>query len=258
VSQLIRNATVFECTTCLNDRDGEPGLGRDLLFNFPVGNLSYASGILLSFGPHDRIYQYSAGMFSAKEYGSQEHTMHFINNLNVLRYKDVGDDWYRTPVPAEYELHTAHLAARLPILAIMGAERQLPRVTRDRGASEQPFIVTSLEVKWGRAVAVLAAILAGQLLAVGVVVYASRGLLVRDHDSVLAAARLLRTAVNTVEGGSAARGKELAEGIREAAGPGGIRYGTRRVRDEEADRERLEVDLWNDVESVFPEGEDYD
>lgn len=82
----------------------------------------------------------------------------------------------------------------------------------------------------------------------------------RDHDSFLAAARLLCTTVNAVgEGGSAVRGEELAERVREAAGLGGIRYGTRRVvRDEEGNRERLEVDLWNDVERVFPEGGDYD
>jgi hypothetical protein len=220
-----------------------------------VANLSYASGILLSFGPFERRYQYSGGSLSAREYSSQENTLHFIHNLNALKYEHVGEDWYRMTVPAEYELHTAHLAARLPILAIMGAERQLPRVPREKGATEQPFIVTSLEVKWARAAGVLAAILAGQLLAVAVVFYASRGVLLRDHDSFLSVARLMRTAVNTIEGGSAAGGKDLAESIRETAG--GIRYGTRRVCDAETKRERHEVDLWNDVDCVFCEG-DYD
>jgi hypothetical protein len=132
----------------------------------------------------------------------------------------------------------------------MGAERQLPRVPRERGAAELPFVVTSLEVKWTRAAA-------GQLLAVAVVFYAARGVPVRDHDSFLSLARLLRTAVNTVEGGSAAGGEELAESIRETAG-GGIRYGTRRVGDAETERERREVDLWNDVDGVFVLGEKYD
>jgi hypothetical protein len=253
----LRNVTLFECTTCLKDRDGEPGLGPDPLFNFPAANLSYASGILLSFGTFERRYQYSAGSLSVREYSSRENTLHFINDLNAAKYKDFGDDWYRAPVPAEYELHTAHLAARLPILAIVGAERQLPRVPRERGAAELPFIVTSLEVKWTRAAAVLAAILARQLLAVAVVFYAARGVPVRDHDSFLSVARLLRTAVNTVEGGSAAGGEELAESIRETAG-GGIRYGTRRVGDAETERERREVDLWNDVDGVFVLGEKYD
>jgi hypothetical protein len=45
---------------------------------------------------------------------------------------------------------------------------------------------------------VLGAILVGQLLAVGVAYAYSRGVWVRDHDSLLAVARVLRTAV--VEG----------------------------------------------------------
>jgi hypothetical protein len=191
---------------------------------------------------------------SAREYNSEENTLHFMNNLNVMKYKDFGEDWYRMPVPAEYELYTAHLVARLPILAIMGAERQLPRVPRDKGAVERPFVVTSLEVKWTRAAGVLAGILAGQLLAVAVIFYTSRGVPVRDHDSFLSVARLLRTAVNTVEGGSTVSGKDLAESIGETVGE--VRYGTRRVCDAETERERHEVDLWNDVDRVF--FEDYD
>ncbi|KAK0711757.1 hypothetical protein B0H67DRAFT_491133 [Lasiosphaeris hirsuta] len=253
--QFERNATFFECTTCLKRRDGNPGLDQGLFFNFPSAKLPYAAGVLLNFGPFDRRYGYSAGQFSAKEYGSQEHSMHFINGLGAMRYAELGESWYSTPVSATYELYAAHLAARLPILAIMGAERQLPLVTREQGASSQPFIVTSLEVKWGRGFGVLGAILVGQLLAVGVVFGYSRRVPVRDHDSFLSVARLLRTAMNTIRGRSADPGKELAESIRGTIG--GIRYGTRRGRDPKTGREWREVDLWNDVASVFPKGEKY-
>ncbi|GAB1318624.1 hypothetical protein MFIFM68171_08834 [Madurella fahalii] len=226
-----RNATFFECTTCLKDGNGEPSLSLDLFFSYLEDKLLYASGILLSFGLFDcRYNQYSAGQVRAKEYGSQKHTMHFINNLNALRHDELGDDWYPKPVPAEYALHTAHLAARLPILAIMGAEQQLPRVTREKGASEQTFIVTSLEVKWGRPAGVLAAILAGQVLAVVVVSYVSHGVLL------------------------AASGKDLAESIQQSAGE--IRYGTRTVPNDKTSSERHEVDFWNGVNSVFSKGED--
>lgn len=241
---------MFECTTCLKGRNGNPSLDSDLFFNFTSANVSYAAGILLNFGSFDRIYQFSLGGLSAKEYESQEHAKHFINGLTAMTYDEFGEKWYSKPVSTEYELHTAHLAARLPILAIMGAERQLPRVTREQGASEKPFIVTSLEVKWPRAIGVLVAILTGQLLAVGVVFYASRGVPVRDHDSFLSLARLLRTAMNTVEGRSAHCGEDLAKSIQEP-----LRYGTRRVPGKTG--EEREVDLWNDVDDIFPKGKKY-
>jgi hypothetical protein len=290
-----QNSTFYECTTCL--KSGPPGsidtgLNTNLFFNFPSGNLTYAAGILLSFGAFDRVYGddrvYSdhRGMFSAKEYSSMDYTMHFVNQLGAMRYSDLGESWYTTPVSTEYELHAAHLTARLPILATMGAEERLPRTARDPGASEQPFIITSLEVRWDRGMGVLGAILAGQLLAVGVVYVYSRGVWVRDHDSFLAIARVLATAVVKGEGRSSDTGEELAKRIRGVACPDGapygtktpgspgkgsdtgeelaegipgvacadgMRYGTRKTGS--PGREIYELDIWNDVDPVFPRHE---
>ncbi|RYP01586.1 hypothetical protein DL765_010851 [Monosporascus sp. GIB2] len=256
-----RNATFFECTTCLTDRNNNPGVGSDLFHGFPAGNVSYAAGVLLRFGPFDRIYQFEpSSPLSVKEYSSQEHTMHFINHIGALTYEKDGEDWFTHSVPAEYELHAAHLAARLPILAIIGAERQLPRVTRENGASERPYITTRVKVRWDRAIGVLAMILVGQLLAVVVVFFSCKGVFIRDHDSFLSVARLLRTAVNTIEGGSADSGKELANRIRAETGEGsvgGMRYGTRTKCNEDG-RQQVEVDLWHDVDNIFLKKADYD
>jgi hypothetical protein len=143
-----------------------------------------------------------------------------------------------------------------------------------------------LEVRWDRGMGVLGAILAGQLLAVGVVYVYSRGVWVRDHDSFLAIARVLATAVVKGEGRSSDTGEELAKRIRGVACPDGapygtktpgspgkgsdtgeelaegipgvacadgMRYGTRKTGS--PGREIYELDIWNDVDPVFPRHE---
>ncbi|KAK4455267.1 hypothetical protein QBC34DRAFT_460104 [Podospora aff. communis PSN243] len=237
------NATFFSCTTCLTSSPSESngrGLDANPFFHFSP------------FGAYDRIsaYSYDVGAFASKEYSSEDHTMHFVNELGAMRYSQLGEGWYATPVLQEYELHAAHLTARLPILAVMGAEARLPRVVRDAGASEQPYIVTSLEVKWGRGMGVLGAILAGQLIAVAVVWAYSRGVWVRDHESFFSIATVLRTAVVQGRGRSSDTGEQLAERMRGVVGEGGMRYGTRDVGVQ--GRRAYELDVWRDVKGVFP------
>jgi hypothetical protein len=58
---------------------------------------------------------------------------------------------------------------------------------------------------------------------VGVVYVYSRGVWVRDHDSVLAIARVLKSAVVKGKGRSSDTGEELAERIGEVVGPEGMR-----------------------------------
>lgn len=251
-----RNSTFFQCTTCLKGgpNGANKGLDQNLFFNFPSDQIAYAAGILLSFGAYDRVtqYGYDVGSFSSREYSSENHALHFINELGAMRYDRFGENWYRTPVVAEDELHAAHLTARLPILAIVGAERQLPRVPRNPGASEQPYIVTSLEVKWGRGMGVLGAILAGQLVAVGVVYAYSRKVWIRDHDSFLSIASVLSTAIEEGKGKSSDTGRELATKIGGVAS--GIRYGTSRGKSPQRDKVKLEI--WKDVGFFFPKREE--
>ncbi|KAK4159958.1 hypothetical protein QBC43DRAFT_191258, partial [Cladorrhinum sp. PSN259] len=165
-----RNATFYECKTCLTDQNHDPGIGPGLLHGFPAENASYAANVLLRIGPFDRQYSFEkAAMLSVKVYSSMNHSIHFISRIGALTYKEHGEEWFKLPVPIDYELHAARLTARLPILAIIGAQRQLPRVTREHGASEQLFITTVLEVKWRQALYVLIGCLLGQLMAIGVV-----------------------------------------------------------------------------------------
>lgn len=262
-----RNATFYECKTCLTDRNNDPGVGSGLLHGFPAENASYAANVLLRIGPFDRVYSFEdTAMLSVKEYSSQEHSIHFMNRIGALKYKDHGEEWFKLPVPADYELHAARLTARLAILAIIGAQRQLPRMTREHGASEQPFITTILEVKWPRAIAVLTGCLVGQFLVIVVVYWKCKSVLIRDHDSYLSVARLLRTAMNKIKGISAGSGKDLADALAKelkkpsnaAKGPNtDLIYGTRQMSKNGQDW--LEVDLWTDVPDGFSKtGYDYD
>lgn len=107
-------------------------------------------------------------------------------------------------------------------MAIVGADMTLPRVLKVEGASEQPYIKTTLQVKWDRAIAVLAAILGGEILAVGIVCYACRNTLVRDHGSSWSVARLLRSAL--VEHGEGVRSVDSGVEIAAEMQGVGMRY----------------------------------
>ncbi|KAL1841684.1 hypothetical protein VTJ49DRAFT_6723 [Mycothermus thermophilus] len=246
-----RFGTLYECRTCITDRHGEPGISGDIFFNYNASLVPYATGLLLMFGAigsNSRV-SYGLGELETKKYDAEDQTMHFLNGLTT----QLSTSRTEYAVPIEQELTAAHLAAQLPILAMIGAQEMLPRVVRDEGASEQAVIVTTLQVKWPRAIAVLAGVLAVQLLVVAVVWSLSRRVPVVDHDSVFVAARLLRTAMSTVEGGSLASGRDLAEGIGKVAGK--MRYGTRRIYG--GNEEVYEADLWEDVEDVFPKKAHY-
>ncbi|ORY15946.1 hypothetical protein BCR34DRAFT_597992 [Clohesyomyces aquaticus] len=248
-SQFKRNATLFECSTCLTDRLNERGIGSTELFGSPPGNASTIANLLLRVGVFERVYgyDYSPGAIAIRTYSGMDKNEHFSNKLRYSEVPEVGND-ARVGVALEHRLYTAHLAARLPIIAIMGADEpgQLPKVTRVPGATDRPFVSTKLEVEWKKPTAVLLFILLGQIAAIGVVQFLCRKVLVRDFDSYISVARLLKTTVNKVEGRSTYTGEELvefleSEGVR-------MRYGARR----KTDGDTLEVDLWDDVKGEFP------
>lgn len=122
----------------------------------------------------------------------------------------------------ETELDAAHFTARL---AVLGADNVLAKVPRDNSTTEKLFVTVALEVRWRRAIAVLVAILVGQVIAVGVVKYMCWNVFLRDHESFLALAVLLNTTAGKVQGRSTTLGKESAscldgKGVK-------MRYGTR-------------------------------
>jgi hypothetical protein len=251
-----RNATYYECTTCLSTPNHGPRLGS-ALHALPTQNASYAAGLLLRYPVFERVYAFysideaSRDGLGIRQYSGMDKTMHFMNRLGRILPPDNGSP--RLTVPHETELYAAHLAARAPVLSLIGAERELPKDPLEPGASERPLVRTALEVKWQRAITVLETIVGGQVLAVGVVVWACWGLFVPDHESFLCLARLLKTAMANVEGRTTDDGKELAKYLARPhdgqAVKTMLRYGSRYRKDG-----MLELDIWDDVDNCFPEG----
>ncbi|EGS21200.1 uncharacterized protein CTHT_0030460 [Thermochaetoides thermophila DSM 1495] len=243
--------------TCLTDGNGRPGMPQNVFFNYPAENSTYASRVLLSFpAQDDRLYDYGQGSFNAKLYKDQafyNFTLDLADDCYAPSFiSDMTDDWYANLDFNGYEVSAANIMARVPILTLIGAEKILPRVTLLKGATEQHTVVSTLDVKWGRAATTLAALTAGQAIAVVIAWFASRGILLRDHDSFLSIGRIFRTAMTkiegTPEGGSLASGRQLADAIQKSAyPPGKIRYGTRKKMD------WYELDLWDDVDYFFPD-----
>lgn len=256
-----RNATIFECTTCLSDTGNKPGLGTNLFFGQAPENASTITSRLLHYGAYERVYEdYSdsgRSAFATRLYSSQNLNSHFLNDRNSAledgQPDDAPEDAPRVKAAEEVELYAAHLAARLPLLPVIGADSQLPKVTRDPGASERPYVAVALEVKWRRTAGVLIGILFGQIIAIAVVKWMCQKVFLRDHDSFLSVSRLLRTAMldlkkgSSVKAVSTANGEELAAALDERLGGTRLRYGTRN-----RGGEFLEVDLWHDVDNRFP------
>jgi hypothetical protein len=272
-SNFTRGISIYECSTCLTDRNHKPGFGSNFFYGCPAENALYAAGMVLRVGGRS-----SAGVsweyitkgadrddrITFRRYPINTDSYEFVDWVPEGYPDLVGgtlpNDWFKDPIEQKDELQVAHLTARVPILALLGAQERLPKVTLEKDASERPFITTKLEVKWDRAISTLAALLSGQVLVVGVVFWACRGVPIRDHDSYLSVARLLRTAMSSIGGGSGDSGRELAQRIQDELARRaqkeedaelevsklGIRYGVR-MRPNEDGGESAEVDIWSDV-----------
>ncbi|RYP62383.1 hypothetical protein DL771_009755 [Monosporascus sp. 5C6A] len=217
------DATLYECKSCLVDQSGNPGLDPNTFHGFPAANIQHAIDVLLTAGVSDAWAQAAVGFSDVlwhrtSAYECQKDDKDFMSDIEALSFKNHGKDFYKSAVPLGYELRAAHVVGRGPILAVAGAEKLLPKVLKEEGASERPYITTSLEVKWARSLGVLGAIFIGQLLAIGVVFsYTAKKVILRDHDSYLAMARLLRTAVDNcpAKGRSTDSGEEIARQLQQ-------------------------------------------
>jgi hypothetical protein len=240
------NGTWFECSTCLTDLNNNPIENASLFHGIPTEISPFISRLLLYVGvydnwsPIDPSGSHKGNHIYFREYSSYNRSLHFLNDLHIAVPKVDGSP--STDVPAKAALYAAHLAARLPVLAVLGADRFLPRVTRDEGARERLIVNTSLEVKWHRVGGVLLAILAGQLIAIGVIFLLCKRVFMRDHYSFLSIARLLKTAITAVPARSVDTGEELAEAIEKANVR--MKYGTKEVGGD-----TFEVDLWDDFDN---------
>ncbi len=100
--------------------------------------------------------------------------------------------------------------ARLPILAVVGSEGDLPTVPLVSGEFEVVTVNTILGVKWDRAIGVLAAIWAGQFIFSAVVLFWCRDVFVPDYWSHVSTASLLNIVVGSTKLSGVEAGPELA------------------------------------------------
>lgn len=243
-------ALIFECKTCITHGPGKTGLSTAVLTKHPGHDLINVSHALLSYQvlKHQFYISYWSAtgknppIFFMKDYLDDEYAMSIGSILNETL----------KAIP-ELEVKMANLAARRPILTIIGAQVKLPHIKADPAAKEEPIIITKLEVKWERAIGILAGVLGLNVALVLVTWLVSRNVPVIDHQSTLAVARLVRTALSVVETGPIAPTGRLADRVKNVSGT--IRYGTRRGTGEYSNLYQL--DLWNDVRDEFPKKAKY-
>ncbi|KXX77187.1 hypothetical protein MMYC01_207684 [Madurella mycetomatis] len=236
----------YECLTCLRDQDGRAGPETILFDQYQPLDAFYGATQLLRFGAVGQIRMYDIfelgdiapsqrRLIDIRAYVSSPYNIQFVD---PLRLADV--------------LRAAHVAARLPILTVIGAEMRLPRVAKVAGATESSIIMVALEVKWDRVAGVLGAILVGQVIAIAATINHCRKFILHDYDSFLPIARLLKTAMEHAQGRSVDPAVKIAAQIKN--GKGVARTEERRIRYGTRNRNGIyEVDLWDDVENNFPE-----
>jgi len=155
-----------------------------------------------------------------------------------------------TPPPDQkeyYNRYVAALVARLPIAAIAYGDVICPYMKKDPKADWEEYVETTLKVEWSRVAGAASAIVAGQILAIAVVLYYCRNVYVRE-DSFLATAELLKTVLIKIDNGSVMTGVELENALDKVLG-GPVRYGT--IPGSRGDYPR--VALGREVDYNFPE-----
>ncbi|KAG0634072.1 hypothetical protein HOY80DRAFT_929240 [Tuber brumale] len=148
-----------------------------------------------------------------------------------------------------YRLWMAGLVARLPILAIMYANTDLPQFARGPYSNETAgtaYLHTTLEVDWLRVALIAISITCGQILAILAVLCYCNGVYTRD-DSHLATAELLKTVITRFDDGKLMTGEELAASLDDVLEVP-VSYGTRKGQDGGPP----EVDLASGLDANFP------
>ena len=234
-----------ECKTCITDQDNQPGIGTNLLRSLSSENSTETAKLLTrsaTAGMEAQNSDFTDGAIIFRPYFPSSYVSQFLDTfLDPYDYYGNG---------TKGELNTAHLTARLPILTLIGAERQFPRVPLEAGGSEQPYVNTVLHVKWSRVIVVLVSIAVGQLVSVAIVLFMCRKVIVRDHNSYLSIAWSLRGFVGLVSNGSVDSGEVLASRLKDKCDLG-VTYGSRRCVDDPRVRE---VGFWEEVDGDFEDG----
>jgi len=207
----------MECETCLTNPKADPDLLgpleplRGLVSNNNSNNIinstAFVANILLRAGTfqiHIPEYRRMSEYKTWRDTRALLMKRYLVSSEDVNMFRIAGREQdSRNPdyIPTA-ERFFAHITARYPLATIIGADVSLPKTTKVEGASEKPFVTMTLQVRWDRAIGVLAAILGGEVLAVvGLLGWCWwKGVMVRDHASYLSVANLMRPALQKAAG----------------------------------------------------------
>ncbi|KAH6847530.1 hypothetical protein B0I37DRAFT_397674 [Chaetomium sp. MPI-CAGE-AT-0009] len=190
-------AEYMECESCLTGPDPAT---RPSFYGLSTENSTYVSNILLMLG----AFQADSDFFSTTR--STSFRPYITDSGLTTLLTDPGfleEDGYTHEA-------IAHLAARLPILAVVGADGELPLMQLSDASSAVTIVNTKLGVKWNRAIGVLGAILGGQLLVSAGVLYWCKHTFVPEYRSQVSTANLLKTVVGSAELSGVEKISELA------------------------------------------------
>jgi hypothetical protein len=176
-----------------------------MLRSLPPALTPYFSNLLLILGAYDPR-NFNSQVYISQSY-ADTNSIAFAEGIAQRNSNDM-----RRNASLQEELQAAHLAARLPIFSLLGAEMKLPRVTKDPGATTMEYVNTVLEVKWGRTAATVATIVAAQFVVIAVTLLFCRDVMLRDDTSFLSLIRLMRTAAVGLGGRSVDSGEAIAKG----------------------------------------------
>ena len=238
----------WECwptlTETIDSKSGQPIQPRERLF--------HATKLYRLLGVRTSGYNYSADpqVTITLDSLSNSPAQAAVDSLDIICFQN-----FTMPLNQRvwngYRLWVSGVVARLPILAILHANTELSRYTRDSHSNQTDptqHIDKTLEVKWLPVGIIAASIIVGQLLAIGAVIYYCKGIYTRD-DSHLATAELLKTVINTpgFDSSKLMTGKELAVSLDHIL-KARVSYGTRAGQDSGPP----EVDLATGLDAKFP------
>jgi hypothetical protein len=189
----------MECKTCLSGPDFDT---RPLFHGLSMENSTYVSNILLMLG----AFQADSSFIDSKRNTALR--TYIIDSALTTLLTDL-----ELSYPSSFYFipqNMAHIAARLPILAVVGADGELPTMQLSNETSAVVIINTKLGVKWDRAIGVLEAILGGQLVVSAAVLYWCKQTFVPDYRSQVSAANLLKAIVGSAKLSGVENMSELA------------------------------------------------
>ncbi|KAK5662677.1 hypothetical protein OQA88_8593 [Cercophora sp. LCS_1] len=235
------NGFIYECNTCITGLGVDSEIGAKSL---PRDYLPYLANALLMLGSYTSNRPTTG--FTSERHIAGLQSVFSIDMPNLFFSCNSNQ---ATNVPPEAELQASQFVARVPALALAGAELRLAKEPKNPNEGIEEYVENKLDVQWTRAISISGVMLVTQLIAILFTMWMCKETLLRDHQGVLSMARLMKTMTERLGGRSVAWSEELAKVWETKM----VIYGTRKVADAPGDV--YEVDLWDDVVAKFPEGD---